>query len=526
MRKLILISILTITSMSNLFSQTKKDVASDQSLLSKSYSIDSALTQLYQFSKENPIFMGKMMPNKYNNLTIRYDLDKGHYIPVQGASKIESISLFSEGKTTLERFHLYGAFNYLKSTEDSTRWSHQSRFSNSSPYYFGSIKNNHYERSVYKINAAVSRSMIGNNLPLALGLDYRIGNHFSNNDPRSDVRDFQLNLNPSIGYEITKSLLVGVGYQYGYGREQIKVGYKNSTYTENTVADNYVNYLMTGYSGAQQFQQKNLLSYDNNQDRQYAKFFAKYMLSSKDNLILSLKKGKESQLFKRNLTNAIGYNAFMTYDIKSTSANLIWHRNTEKDQINLAVSYNYDEGEAYDNALAGINYIDDRENYGFNLFYTLKGKNGLINNINFGIQHAEDIKKDGNYLVDIDYSRINFNAGWGINKQFSKNRSFGASLSASYSLKSASSFFAPIENENIFYNYVIYPDYQFNTSNNYGIGLAADYSFPTYKGIQTSIKLSGNYIQRVGNYVDLQRTIFNTPGKDRFSSNISLNLYF
>ncbi|MCZ4245673.1 DUF6850 family outer membrane beta-barrel protein [Pedobacter punctiformis] len=526
MRKLIIISIVIILSIFKVFAQTNEKAFRTQSLVSKSYSVDSALTQLYQFSKENPFFMEKMMPNKYNNLTVRYDFDKGHYIPVQGASKVQSLSLFSEGKTTLEKFHLYGSFNYQRSTEDSTRWAHQSRFSNSSPYYFGSIKNNHYERSVYKINAAVSRAMIADNLPLSLAIDYRIGNHFSNNDPRGDVRDFQLNINPAIGYNLSDKLLVGVGYQYGYGREQIGVGYKNSSYFENTVSEIFTNYLIKGYGSAQIVQVKNLLRYDNNQDRQYAKAYVNYSITTDDNILLTLKKGNESQLFKRNFTDDVGFSEFMTYDIKHSSANLVWHKNTERSEVNLSVNYNYNAGAGYDNELAGINYINDQESYGLKLFYTLKNKNGLVHNLNFGVQHLEDIKKDGNYAVDISCSRVNFNAGWGINKQLSNNHSFGAAISAVYSLKTSSSFFARTENENVFYNYVIYPDYQFNTSNNYALGLSADYSFPTYKGIQTSIKVSGNYIQHVGNYVDLQRTTLNTPGKDRFSSNISLNLYF
>lgn len=526
MRKLIIISIVILLSTSQLFAQRNDLASSDQSLVSKIYSVDSALLQLYQFSKENPFFIEKMMPNKYNNLTVKYDFDKGHYIPVQDATKINAISLFSEGKTTLEKFHLYGSFNYQRSTEDSTRWAHQSRFSNSSPYYFGSIKNNHYERSVYRINAAVSRPMIGNNLPLTLGLDYRIGNHFSNNDPRGDVKDFQLNINPALGYNITSKLLVGVGYQYGYGREQIGVGYKNSSYFENTVNEIFTNYLITGYSSAQILQTKNLLKYDNNQDRQFGKVYANYAISPNDNIMLAFKKGKESQLFKRNFTDNVGFSEFMTYNIEHSSADLIWHKKTAKSEINFAINYNYNADAGYDTELSGINYINDQEYYGLKLFYTLKGANGLINNLNFGVQHFEDIKKDGNYSVDVSYSRINFNAGWGINKLLDKNHSFGASVSANYSIKTSSNFYAPIENENIFYNYVIYPDYQFNTSNNYAVGFAADYSFPTYKGIQTSIRISGNYIQHTGNYLDLQRTTFNTPGKDRFSSNISLNLYF
>jgi len=525
MRKLI-ISLLLLSTIFRLNAQTKDDSSQNQSLLSKSYSIDSALTQLYRFAKNNPLFMETMMPNKFNNLTVKYNLDKGHYIPVQGASKTQGISLFSEGKTTLEKFHLYGAFTYQRTTEDSTRWAHQTRQAGYVPYYFGSQKNNHYERSIYKINAAVSRKMIGNNLPVSLGLDYRIGNHFSNNDPRGDIKDFQLNLNPAVGYNISKTILIGVGYQYGYGREQTKIGYKNSTYTENTVAPIYINYLMTGYSGAQQVQQTNLLNYDNNQDRQFAKIFANYTLNSNSSIALTLKKGKESQLFKRNISDAVGYNKFMTYSIKTSSADLIWYKNIGKNELNVAINYNYDEGWAYDNALAGINYINDIENYGLKLNYTAKGKDGLINNIIFGVQSTYDIKKDGNYLVDIAYRRINFNAGWGLNKQLGKNRSFGADFNARYSLKASSHIIAPLENENIFYNYVMYPDYQFNTSNNYSLGLSADYAFPSYKGIQTSVKISGSYTQRVGNYIDLQRTIFNTPGKDRFSSNISLNLYF
>lgn len=526
MRKIIIILLLSFIIISKGLAQNSIQTTMSQSQISRLLAVDSALIQRYQFSKENPFFLEKLMPNKYNNLTIKYDFDKGHYIPVQGSTKTQTISLFSEGKTILERFHLYGSFHYQRSTEDSTRWAHQSRFNNNSPYYFGSIKNNHYERSVYKINTAISRTMLGENLPISLGLDYRIGNHFSNNDPRGDVKDFQLNINPGIGYNITKAFQLGIGYQYGYGREQIGVGYKNSSYFENTVGEIFTNYLITGYGGAQIVQTKNLLRYENNQERQFGKIYANYALTNKDNIIFALKKGEDVQLFKRNLTDAIGFNEFMTYKIERTSADLMWFRNTEIGKFNLALNYNYDGGKGYDNELAGTNFTNEQEYYGLKFYYSAKSKNGLTNNLNFGIQHFEDIKKEGNNLVDISYSRIAINAGYGINKQFKGERSLGAAIFGKYSFKNESSLYAPIENENIFYQHVIYPDYQFNTSDNFSLGLSADYSFPTYKDIQTSIRVSGNYIQRVGDYVELQRTVLNTPGKDRFSSNISLNLYF
>ncbi|RZK57539.1 MAG: hypothetical protein EOO87_02635 [Pedobacter sp.] len=180
MRKLIIIFIITSIIHVNTFAQSNDQASLTQSLVSKSLSIDSALIQLYNFSKENPFFIEKMMPQKFNNLSVTYEYNKGRYIPVQGASKTQALSLFSEGKTTLEKFNLYGSFKYVRATEDSTRWAHQSRLNTNTPYYFGSIKNNHYERSVYKINAAVSRAMIGDNLPISLGVDYRLGNHFSN----------------------------------------------------------------------------------------------------------------------------------------------------------------------------------------------------------------------------------------------------------------------------------------------------------------------------------------------------------
>ncbi len=526
MRKLFYISTLIVLSSTQLFGQTKESLSRIQATESKSYSIDSALVQLYNFSKENSFFIEKLMPNKYNNLSVKYDFAKGHYIPVQGASQVQSISLFSEGKTTLEKFHLYGSFNYQRSTEDSTRWAHQSRFNNSSPLYFGSMKNNHYERSVYQINAAISRPMIEHNLPISIGLEYRIGNHFSNNDPRGDIKDFQLNINPAIGYTFGEKLSIGLGYQYGYGREQIGVGYKNSSYTENTVDAQLSNYLITGYGGAQLFQIKNQLRYNNDQNRQYAKFFINYSGLSNANIILALKKGKENELFKRNLTDNPGYNTLMSYEINHTSADLIWYKRGEQAEINFSLNYDYKAGSGYDQELAGVNYINDEECYGLKIYYTLKGKNGLINNLNFGVQHIENVKRDGNNGIDISFNRIKLNAGWGINKPLKKNHSIGAGISTFYILKTSSTFLAPIENENIFFNSVMYPDYLFYTSNNYSVALSADYSFPSFKGIQTSIKLSGNYIQRLGNYIDLQRTILNTPGKDRFSSNISLNLYF
>ena len=192
----------------------------------------------------------------------------------------------------------------------------------------------------------------------------------------------------------------------------------------------------------------------------------------------------------------------------------------------MALNYENKAGEDYNKELAGKNYTYNSEVYGAKATLTLNPGQQLTHNFHLGLQQEGEERKDGNNAIHVAYERANLVTGWGINKQINTKHSFGAALSAAYRFKTNSTFSVPLENENIFYKHVIYPDYQYNTSDHYSIGFNADYTFPSYKGILTAVKAGITYTERSGAYADLQRTLYNQAGNNRYASNLSINLYF
>ena len=116
--------------------------------------------------------------------------------------------------------------------EDSTQLRHQTRNNLDAPVYFGSLRKNYYERDIYEINGLARYDFLNGKLPVGISFDYHLGNHFSNNDPRGRVADFQFDNRLFVGYKFDNWNMYLTGL-YGYGRERIGVGYKNDKNINN-----------------------------------------------------------------------------------------------------------------------------------------------------------------------------------------------------------------------------------------------------------------------------------------------------
>ncbi len=126
---------------------------------------------------------------------------------------------------------------------------HQSRWNADAPLYFGSLRKNKYNRETYKLDAGIQRAFFDAKLPISLGIDYRLGSHYSNNDPRGDIKDMNLQFELSAGHNLP-ILSYHIAGIWGYGSERANVGYKNEKYTTNKEDPLYVNWMMNGFGSA------------------------------------------------------------------------------------------------------------------------------------------------------------------------------------------------------------------------------------------------------------------------------------
>lgn len=490
------------------------------SLSNRNFATDSTARYLYDFAQKRSYLFSHLIPDKFNIITLGHQFDQGDYIPAQSSSKTNITYLNTEGKIRLKNVDLFGSFNYQKTTEDSTKWAQQSRNNPSAPYYFGSPAAINYQRSVYNFKGTAEKNMIKNNLPVSLGIDYRIGDHYATNDPRGAVSDYQFNLFAGVGYYISPRLRTGIALKYGYGQERVRVDYKNKKYFETSVYPDYINYLVNGYG--EPTPKNSDRRFDNDQSRKGIEGYALFNTANAGNLIFTLGYQKEDQLFNFKSTNSDLIKSHNDYELIDTHFDLIWHKDIGKKKILIAVNYLNTEGTDYNYALGSNNYLYDKNELNFKTVLVLKNK--ANSNFELEVSKTGEERQDGVNGNLVAYNSLRVQLGTGIKKQW-REQSFGLNVAGIYKFSLDDKFVVPIINEKIFTKGVIYHDYLYNTSGYFGGSFHAEYNFSGYKDIQTGIKFGLNYLSKM-DMKTLERNLSSLPGSTRLSANIALNFYF
>lgn len=494
------------------------NVSAIQSLTNKIFNSDSTSNSSYEFAKQNPFNIRSLMPLQYSNISLGFNYDKGELMPAQNSAKITSTYLKTEGSTQLGSVMLWGLFGYRKTFEDSTMYNHQTRNNISAPYYFGSPINVSYERAVYNLKTLAEKNLIGKNLPLGIGADYRIGNHFSTNDPRGSISDFQFDLIGTLGYTFFNRLKLGAGYRYGYGQERFSVDYKNNSFSQIVLLPAYNNYLVNGYGEANVKNTER--DYNNDQTRNGIDIYINYESNNIGSFYFSYAFKKEKQKYLRS--NSSGIFNFNQYNIDNNSFNLFWLKALKNKKLSVLLNYSNVDGKDLNYIYLANNYLYNTEQIGIKTTLSVKNRANLFNYTLTVNKNGEE-RKDGLTENDVKYNRLDFTGGLGYNRTTAKSNNWGINLTGIYSLPLNDYLVVPPINVGLFTQRVIYYDYLYNTSTRVGGNLIADYSFAAFNQIQAGIKVGITYLTRT----DIKSRDYNyQPGKDRFSSNISLNLYF
>lgn len=486
----------------------------------KQFSADSAQFSAYDFAKTSPFFIKKLMPLTFNGLKINQIFEKGHLMKAQGATQVNTTALSTEGISQLKSITLWGLFSYNRSVEDSTSFSHQTRNNLANPYYFGSVKNLNYQRTVYNLKALASKNLLNDNLPIGLGADYRIGNHYSTNDPRGEISEYQLNLVGSLGYNLTKELTIGAAYRYGYGSEKVNVAYKNNSLSQGKVIPEFTNYLINGYGEGEEYNEKR--TFQNNQIRNGLDAYLTFENEKLGSFNFTFQTSKEKQKFDYRTSLAIV--EYISFNLVRENYRLFWLKKNATDRFSADLNYTKNNGDNYLNVYLANSYLYTNNSISAKGYYTLINKQ-FSHNFGLGLSKYEERKQDGIAGNDIRFNQLNYSLSYGINHQNKNNHNWGISVTGLYNQYLDSDFSVLLANEGVFTRNVIYYDYAFNTTSKFGANLTGDYSIPMFKQIQAGIKLGLNYWRR-DDLKDFGRTLTSAPGKDRFSSNISLNLYF
>jgi len=481
---------------------------------------DSVSLALFNFSKNNPLLIKELMPERISRLSIGQQLEQGKLVNAQGSTKTNLMYLSSDGSINLSGLKLYGSFYYHKVFEDSTRFSHQSRNNTTTPYYYGSPTNNHYERSIYNFNTLATKNFLNNKISAGIGFDYHIADHFSNNDPRGSVKEYQLNSKISLGYNFTEKIKIGGGLNIGYGKEEVNIGYKNTAYFESTAYPRYVNYLINGYGEPDpKLANRN---YTNGFSRLGYNGTIKILNTNFGSFYFNINQIEEKQVY--NYRTPSGIYDLSKYNLSKLNLDLLWSKKLFNGTISTIANFISWDGEDFNTRYLAKNYVYTKKEINIKVNYTVPRKKHLYNYV-LALNNFSEDRLDGITGNKINYDNILFNGNFGFQSHLSNYRSIGVNFGAHYILPLKDVLFVNTGNEQLFTKEVIIHDYLYNTSSRLGGSVGGDYSFPFFKIMQASVKLNMVYTNKVDmNFLD--RNVSSLPGSDRLFSSISLNLYF
>ena len=428
-----------------------------------SYSTHSVYMRSYQMATKNSVWMSKEVKNNFNQILIAGNYNTGDFIALQDATKLRKLQVQTEGKTEWRGTQLWGKFAYSKQMEDSTRLRHQTRWNEDAPVYYGSLKNNYYERDIYKLDAGIQHNFFNNRVPVTLDLDYRVGNNFSNNDPRGDVKDHNFNTALSVGYQ-TEKWIYHLRGLYGYGRERVNVAFKNSKYTENTADPLYVNWFMNGYGNA--IERIKEINYNNDLKRHGISVHVRHQLNKEQRLYVNLATIQEEQFFKQYNISVLTYIPMNKYKRDSYTASALWI--LEKD-LNHQTAVGL-EGGIIDGR--DFNYDLMKNNYLYRQEYVKADVTQVWRNYQFNgiIGYQSEDKKEG--LTGNHISISTMTAGLGAKRTFSltKLTDLIGSLRIRHKLPITQELLLPVTNSGVFAKTLIYHDYLYNASSSTEVG--------------------------------------------------------
>lgn len=491
-----------------------------RAITSNQFYADSTSQQMFNFAKSSSYYLNNLMPDHISKAAMSYQYDRGLYNASQNATSLQSNKIETEGTIKLGTIKLFGGFSYRKSYEDSTRFAHQTRSNTSTPYYFGSPAYVHYERNVYDFKTMANKNFFSEKLSVAAGADYKVGSHFSTNDPRGGIGEYQFNLMLSLGYQISKITKVGAAIRHGYGQERINIAYKNPRYYESSSFPMYYNHLINGYGESRPV--LNERRYNDDQTRNGADIYVDITTANAGNFHLSGRYIAENQDYL--FGNGSGFTTYAKYNLKATVGNLLWTKKIRNLSLSALINYISKNGEDYNIDFKANNYKYLSNNLSAKFFVTTLQEKNQFNHF-IGVEQLDEERVDGIKGNDVFYKNLLLSAGSGWRRNPDDAHYFALNLTATYKMPLDDRFAVLQTNEAYFTQYVIYHDYLYNTSSFIGGNLAAEYGFPLFKVMQASFKINAGYLQKIDEKI-INRTIVSAPGKDRFSSNISLNLYF
>jgi hypothetical protein len=182
----------------------------------------------------------------FNQATLQYFNEDGSFRANQTAQKKQTLNFNTYGIKEVKRFKVFGQFIFSRTWEDSLANIMQGTPSNIRPFYYWATKSGTYDRQSYIGQTQVNYELLRNKLILSFGLDYLNQRTTRAVDPRPQIQQFNIQLQPELVFK-AGSHSIGLQGIWGRGNEKVDVIYKNSNYQHSLIYPDRILYNNLGY---------------------------------------------------------------------------------------------------------------------------------------------------------------------------------------------------------------------------------------------------------------------------------------
>lgn len=454
--------------------------------------------------------------NKSTQVGLTYNYKKGGLKQAQEAVSQKKIIFNAEGISEVDKFKLYGYFNFERSNEDSLAFSQKGIHDDFSPYYFVVGKPGQFEKQGYNGGGLISYNLVKDKLFIGTGVDYQYHTSHRSVDPRSSVYTYQLNFAPEISYKFNHHY-IGLGILYGYGNERINVFYKNRDYQGTLLYPDRISYLNYGY-GYLEINQNNFIRKTSLSGLQlnYAASFKSWEIAAR--LKYSIKETEN----KIEVQNSVQDQIFGSFQLENIDFNFLITQQNLLRLHQFGFSFINSYGDDNLRRLAARNFT-----YKFNALRAKYLYAPIVDGyktyeFTANANYSSNYKRDAAANHTFDYSVLESSISVG---KYWKN-TFRAQLGLGLIFPLSTDLKVPNTQVNMFTKGVAYADYMYWGSTLGKAEIAVEYLPKNLiPGFKSTIKLSAlfqNHLSSLNNNIVPTFAL----GKQRLDFNVGYNLYF
>ncbi|MBR5935250.1 MAG: hypothetical protein IKZ89_03780 [Bacteroidaceae bacterium] len=235
--KKFLSTLLLILPLTQVFAQEQNAGTVNVSQPQKQWYEGELFLQNIRFGSQNPVSITSNPYSQLNDFSISYSMNKGSFMPVDGAGKSGMTDVNIYGVRKVKNISFEGSLYYGVHQLDDSRWNSTVLLSENNPFIIAdslvyykkathedSIPNNQ-SRELFNLNGGFSWQT--GKLTTALRANYLVGNKADQSDPRFKANGARVTFNPGVEYNVFNNIYIGLSATYQVYHENIGMSAKD-----------------------------------------------------------------------------------------------------------------------------------------------------------------------------------------------------------------------------------------------------------------------------------------------------------